>query len=78
MARLMLYKPGSAFQKAAHAVDLIQHRAAKGPKLFREYPVMEFQVPRDHPTFGNAQAQKLFCFTAGVVMQRYFPSESWM
>jgi hypothetical protein len=77
-ARLMLYKPGWAFQNAAHATELIRHRAAEDPKLFREYPVMEFQVPRDHPAFGNVYAQKLFCFTAGLVMQRYFPSESWM
>jgi hypothetical protein len=39
---------------------------------------MEFQVPDGHPGHENADAERLFCVTAGSVMQRYFPSEQWM
>ena len=77
-AHLILYKPRRVFWKAAYSTGLIQYRAVGDTRLFREYLVMEFQVPRGHPAYESADAQKLFCFTAAVVMQRYFPSESWM
>jgi hypothetical protein len=77
-AHLILCKPERAFRKAAHSVGLIQRAAVDGTRSVREYPVMEFQIPWGHPALENVDAQKLFCVTAGVVMQRYFPSERWM
>jgi beta-xylosidase len=76
-AHLILHKPGSAFRKAADAVGLIQSQANDDARLTREYPLIEIQVPWGHPAHCDADAQRVFCVTAGTVMQKYFPSERW-
>jgi hypothetical protein len=74
-AYLVLQKPNAAFREAASSVGLIHHDAFGHS---REYALMDFQIPRGHPAFPSADAQEVFCFTAGLVMQKMFPFEHWI
>jgi hypothetical protein len=76
-ARLIVQRPRGSFRNAASAAGLIQYKAID-TRSVREYPMMDFQIPSGHPASKNADAQRIYCVAAGIVMQRHFPLDRWI
>jgi hypothetical protein len=45
--------------------------------LSGNYPLMEFLMPLDHPAANCFAANEVASHTAGLVMMKHFPNETW-